>query len=157
MSIIEPPPALAPTAPQDERAILARLRTLHETAQIRVAIDRKKLSHMDFPLALEADGNRWAYAIVILVGLVWWHFGLVPGLTGAVVGFLIYQTIGQRWVAHRLERRVHDRGLGELDNWRKLWRFGGVILTDPTTGETCQGPEGRWMGFVEAIDRRTQP
>lgn len=156
MSLIDSPPLPAPVAP-DEREILGRLRALHETARIRVAIDRKKLSHMDFPLSLEADGNRWAYAIVILAGVIWWRFGTVPGLAAAATGFLLYQTAGRRWIASRLEQRVHTRGLAELDTWRKLWRFGGVILTDPATGATCQGPEGRWMGFVQAIDQSPVP
>jgi hypothetical protein len=144
---IEAPPR-EPSADLDERALLARLRALHEAGRLRVAVDRSKLSHMDFPLALEADSNRWAYAIVIATGLVWWRFGTVPGLVGAALGFLLYQIVGRRWVAARLERRVHERGLAELEIWRRLWRFGGVILSDPATGDTCRGPDGRWMAFI---------
>lgn len=157
MSLIDAPPSPAVSAPQDERALLARLRALHEAARIAVTIDRRKLSHLDFPLALEADSNQWVYAIVIVAGLVWWQLGTVAGLIACATGYLLYRFVGQRWVARRLERRIHTRGLGEVDTWRKLWRFGGVILTDPATGATCQGPEGRWMGFVQAIDRDAVP
>ena len=154
----ESPAQTAPAAPSpDERDMLARLRVLHEAARLRVAVNRAKLSHMDFPLGLEADGNRWAYAIVIVVGLVWWRFGVYPGVASAAAGFLLYQTVAQRWIARRLERRIHDRGLAEIDTWRKLWRFGGVILTDPASGETCQGPEGRWMAFVAKADQNPAP
>ncbi len=141
------PPASGP----DERDMLARLRALHESGRITVSVNRAKLSHMDFPLGLEADGNRWAYAIVILVVAIWWFFGTYAGVAGAVAGFAIYQTLGQRYVERRLQARIHDRGLAEIEDWRKLWRFGGVILTDPATGRTCLGPEGRWMGFVETV------
>lgn len=148
-----PRPVAQPTGP-DERDILVRLRALHEAGRIKVTVNRAKLSHMDFPLGLEADGNRWAYAIVLAIVAIWWFFGTYAGIASAVVGFLIYQTLGQRYVERRLQARIHDKGLGEIDNWRKLWRFGGVILTDPATGETCLGPEGRWMGFVQAVDAK---
>jgi hypothetical protein len=75
----------------------------------------------------------------------------------AGTGFLVYQFVARPRVARRLERRIHTRGLAELDSWRKLWQFGGVILTDTATGETCQGPEGRWMGFIEAAERKPAP
>jgi hypothetical protein len=155
----ETPASESPTAPPplDERDMLVRLRTLHEAARIGVTVNRAKLSHMDFPLGLEADGNRWAYAIVIVVGVIWWRFGVYPGVASAVAGFALYQTVAQRWIARRLERRIHDRGLAEIDTWRKLWRFGGVILTDPASGETCQGPEGRWMAFVQQADQTPAP
>jgi hypothetical protein len=162
MSILHPPPPPAPESwtprpavppPLDERDLLARLRTLHETGRIGVAVNRAKLSHMDFPLGIEADGNRWAYAIVIIVVAIWWFLGIYAGVGSAVAGFLFYQTVGQRWIARRLEQRIHDKGLGDVDNWRKLWRFGGVILTDTARGETCLGPEGRWMAFVQAVEQ----
>jgi hypothetical protein len=159
MTLLDMPTApIEPVAPPlDERATLARLRALHEAGRVRVTVDRRKLSHIDFPLALEADSNQWVYAIVILAGLVWWRFGTVPGAAAAVAGFFVYQFVGRPLVARRLERRIHARGLTEIDSWRKLWQFGGVILTDAATGETCQGPDGRWMGFVQAVDRRAAP
>ncbi|MDB5361294.1 MAG: hypothetical protein JWO51_2591 [Rhodospirillales bacterium] len=149
-------PAPQPSGP-DERDMLLRLRALHETARIRVTVNCAKLSHMDFPLGLEADGNRWAYAIVIVIVAIWWFLGPYAGIASAVAGFALYQTVGQRYVERRLQARIHDRGLGEIDIWRKLWRFGGVILTDPATAQTCQGPDGRWMDFVRVVDRTGTP
>ena len=147
------PPGEPAAPPLDERMALAHLRALHEAGRIRISVDRRKLSHIDFPLALEADSNQWVYGIVIAAGLVWWQFGTVPGVAAAVAGFLLYQFAARPMIARRLERRIHARGLTELDSWRKLWRFGGVILTDAASGETCQGPDGRWMGFIESIER----
>ncbi len=156
-----PPENKAPVPPQpsgpDEREMLARLRTFQETGRVRVTVNRKKLSHMDFPLGLEADGNRWAYAIVLIIVAVWWFLGIYPGIASAVAGFLLYQTLGQRYVERRLQARIHDKGLSDIDTWRKLWRFGGVVLTDPASGQTCLGPDGRWMGFVQAVDQTPAP
>ena len=146
--------AVPPPSGPDERELLGRLRVLHEAGRIKLAVNRAKLSHMDFPLGLEADGNRWAYAIVLAIIPVWWFLGTYAGIAATVVGFLIYQTLGRRYVERRLLARIEDKGLGDIDNWRKLWRFGGVILTDPAKGETCLGPEGRWMAFVQGVDGR---
>ncbi|GGF16289.1 hypothetical protein GCM10011611_22580 [Aliidongia dinghuensis] len=160
MTDLETQPAEAAAlegASLDERALLGRLAALEAAGRIRLAADRRKLSHIDFPLALEADSNQWVYAVVIVAGLVWWRFGTPPGLAAAVAGFLVYQSVGRRVIARRLERRIRTRGLSELETWRKLWRFGGVILTNPATGETCQGPDGRWMGFVQGVERRAPP
>ena len=157
MSVLNPAPAETAAAGPDERELLSRLRALHAAARIGVAVNRAKLSHMDFPLGLEADGNRWAYPIVLAVAAIWWFLGPYAGIAAALAGFALYQTVGRRHVARRLERRIHDRGLAEVETWRALWRFGGVILTDPATGKTCQGPEGRWMGFVQAIDVQPTP
>jgi len=166
MSILHPVPppppetrrsaAPVPAGP-DEREMLVRLRTLHENGRIKVTVNRAKLSHMDFPLGLEADGNRWAYAIVLAIIPIWWFLGTYAGIAGAVAGFALYQTVGQRHVERKLQARIHDRGLAEIDHWRKLWRFGGVILTDPATDRTCLGPEGRWMAFVQDLDQTPAP
>jgi len=153
---IKRPPAPRPTGP-DEREILVRLRALHEDGRIKVTVNRAKLSHMDFPLGLEADGNRWAYAIVLAIIPIWWFLGTYAGIAGVLFGFALYQTVGQRHVERRLQARIHDRGLAEIDDWRKLWRFGGVILTDPASGRTCLGPEGRWMAFVQDMDQTPAP
>jgi len=149
----KPAPPPRPAGPE-ARDILIRLRALHQDGRIKVTVNRAKLSHMDFPLGLEADGNRWAYAIVLAIIPIWWFLGTYAGIASVLVGFALYQTLGQRHVERRLLGRIHDRGLAEIDHWRKLWNFGGVILTDPATGRTCLGPEGRWMAFVQDLDRR---
>ena len=156
-----PPEKAAPAAPlpsgPDERQLLALLRGLQETGRVTVKVNRKKLAHMDFPLGLEADGNLWVYTMVPVILAIWWFLGTYAGIASAVAGYAIYQTLGQRYVERRLQGRIHDKGLSDVDTWRKLWRFGGVILTDPATGETCLGPDGRWMGFVQAVDQPPAP
>jgi hypothetical protein len=150
-----PRPAVAQPSGPDERELLARLRALHEAGRVTVTVNRAKLTHMDFPLGLEADGNIWVYGMVPVIIAIWWFLGIYAGIGSGVVGYLIYRTLGHRYIERRLLARIHDKGLGEIDNWRKLWRFGGVILTDAATGETCLGPEGRWMGFVQAVDAKS--
>jgi hypothetical protein len=52
-------------------------------------------------------------------------------------------------VHRRIERRVRQDALADLDKWRKLWRFGGLILASAERPEAaCASPHGNWMAFV---------
>lgn len=145
-----PPPATSQAAapePESERDLLTRLDRMVQSGQVRLAIDRRKLSHLDFPMSSEADGNIWVYAMVPLTALIWWRIGSWAGLASAALSFAIYQTVGRAYVARRLDRRIRERGIKDVEAWRALWRFGGVILT-PTDGKPCQGPEGNWHAIA---------
>jgi len=123
---------------------------------VRLSIDRRHLSHLDFPLALEADGNRWVYGLAALTALAFWRGGAWAGLAAGALGTAIYLTLGLRDVARRLERRVRTRGLASVELWRRLWRFGGVVLTRPD-GTTCRGPAESWMQLVRDLTPDSRP
>jgi hypothetical protein len=146
--------ASAPSV-ESETELLARLDALVEARQITLALVRGKLGHLDFPLALEADGNRWAYPLFLVAGITWWQFGTALGIAAMAAAAVIYQTLGRAYMARRLERRIRERGLKETETWRRLWRFGGVILIPAEGGRApCQGPDGNWMALVRAVPRR---
>jgi hypothetical protein len=138
--------------PASEAELLARLDRLVSSGRVQLAVDRSKLSSIDFPLLLESYGNRWAYALAVLTGLVWWQFGTVAGVAAAIGAAVIYQTAGRAAVARRLQHEIRERGLKDTDTWRRLWRFGGVVLTFED-GAHCRGPDGNWMRLVRAVDR----
>ena len=138
---------------ESEREMLTRLDQLVQAGTLRLTVDRSKLSHMDFPLGLEADGNIWVYGMMAATAVIWWRLGSWAGLAAAIVSFLAYQTLGKAYVARRLDRRIRDKALKDVDSWRALWRFGGVILTPATGGPPCQGPAGSWIGLVRAAGR----
>ncbi len=143
----------ASPSPESEVALLKRLDALVAAGGIALALDRGKLAHIDFPLALEADGNRWAYPLVLATVLIGWFLGLWAGIAAGLVSALCYRTLGRAYIARRLEQRIRARGLTEVETWRRLWRFGGVILTGPD-GAPCQGPDGNWMALVRQADPR---
>ena len=141
-------PDLFAGPPSDsEAALLQRLDELVGAGRIALALDRRKLTHIDFPLGLDADGNLWAYPLVLGTAFAWWLGGVWIGLAAGAVAALVYQTLGRAYMARRLEKRIRERGLKNAEIWRKLWRFGGVILT-PEAGGPCQGPDGNWMALV---------
>jgi len=135
---------------EDERVLLARLHRLIEEGRIRLSLDRRKLSHMDFPLSFESDGNRWIYPIVALTAAGFWQGGIWAGIAIGIAGYIIYQTLGRAYIVRRLDRRIRERGLISVAEWRKIWRFGGVVLTNQD-GQTRQGPHESWMGLVRDL------
>jgi|SRR5579862_2153599 len=134
----------------DEALLLSRLDALVRSGQVRLAIDRSKLSHIDFPLAVEADANRWIYPLVAVTGLAFWQAGPTAGVAVLGASLFIYFTLGRRDVVRRLDRRIRERGLASVDTWRRLWRFGGVILTGPD-GTEHRGPADSWMQLVREL------
>jgi hypothetical protein len=142
--------------PPDEADLLRRLAALVGAGRVVLTIDRGKLSHIDFPLALEADGNRWVYGLAALTALAVWQCGPPIGAAAAVASVVVYQTIGRAVIARRLLVRIHEQGLTSLDIWRRLWRFGGVILL-PDDGEPWQGPDRSWMALVREMTEQTVP
>jgi hypothetical protein len=134
--------------PETERELLAKLKGLVDSGKVTLTVDRSKLSSLDFPLGSEVDGNIWVYAMVIASVLLWWRAGMWYGLAAGAASLLLYQTLGKAYVARRLDRRIRERGLQEMDTWRALWRFGGVILTPTEGGQPCQGPQGSWFAIA---------
>jgi hypothetical protein len=141
---------------EDESVLLARLHRSIEEGRIRLTLDRRKLSHMDFPLSFESDGNRWIYPIVGLTALGFWLGGVWAGIAIGGVGYIIYQTLGRAYIVRRLDRRIRAKGLISVAEWRKIWRFGGVVLTS-ADGETRQGPHESWMGLVRGSTVSAEP
>jgi hypothetical protein len=144
-------PDLSETPPEAAE-LLAALRRLAGERKIDIEVDPRRLNHIDSPVASEADGNIWVYAAVGLAALLLWWKGLVPAVAVLAVGALLYLTFGRAYIHRRIERRVREKALNDLEVWRKLWRFPGLGLKaagDPGVAD-CHSPEGNWMAFVRA-------
>lgn len=134
--------------------LLRELRGLVERGEVRIELDFRRLDHMDSPVGVEADSNVWVYAAIPVCGLVFWQFGVWPGAAAVAASLALYFTLGRTYVRSRLTRRVHERALQDSDLWRRLWRFGGVVLVDGKAGggeaQRCAAPEGNWMALVRS-------
>jgi hypothetical protein len=130
--------------------LLRGLRGLIESGAVRLELDLGKLDQMDSPVAVEADSNIWVYGAIPFCALVFWQFGLWPGLASIAAGLALYFTVGRAYVRRRLAVRVHERALRNSELWRRLWRFGGVMLIDAANGARCAAPDGNWMALVRA-------
>ena len=116
------------TPPETAAELLAALRRLAGERKIDIEVDPRRLNHIDSPVASEADGNIWVYGAVGLAALLLWWKGIVPAVAVVAVGALLYLTLGRAYVHRRIERRVREKALSDLEIWRKLWRFPGIQL-----------------------------
>jgi hypothetical protein len=134
-----------PTPPE----LMRLLRALIASGALRLDLDFKRLDHMDCPVAVEADSNVWIYAGVALCALAFWLGGGWIGFAAAAAYLTLYLTLGRRYVHRRLRRRIDEAALNDSEIWRRLWRFGGVMLVTDD-GIRCVAPGGNWMALVRA-------
>jgi hypothetical protein len=139
---------------------LARLRQLVESGAVRIDMDVSRLKELDSPVASESDTERWALAIVVIVGTVWWLFGTMAAGGATVLLALAYVFLGRRQIGHAIRRRIHNKALVDVVVWRSLWRRGGVTLVaqapDMPVG-VCTAPNDSWIRFVEQTVHQAVP
>ena len=149
------PDAASIAPPQDLAIELFRaLRQSVADGRIALTCDFRRLQHMDCPVAVEADANIWAYAVLAAAIIALWRGGWWAALAVGAVGVALYFSIGQSYVRHRIRRRIDERALASLDVWQRLWRFGGIALAPAGGGETCAAPQGNWMALVRSVRAR---
>jgi hypothetical protein len=133
--------------------LLAALRRLDSEGKLEIRIEPRHLTHIDSPVASEADGNIWIYGFLALaVALTLWR-GLIPGVAMLGLGIAVYLTFGRAYMHRRIERRVREKALISVEAWRKLWRFRGLTLRakDRPGLDECASPDGNWMAFIRAL------
>jgi hypothetical protein len=139
-----------------------RLRDGLGDGRLTVAIDRKRLSHMDCPVAADALATQALYGMVAIAAIAFW---LLPSAfaLGCVAGTLLaYAAVGHAWVGRRMERLALSQMLDNQELWDRMWRFGGVHLT--AAAAAAHGPDDDWRALVDRVlppedasDRRIAP
>jgi hypothetical protein len=141
-------PESAPSASATD--LFRALVRLRAEGRIAVSYDFARLGHIDCPVASEADGNIFAYAVVAIVALAWWRFGWKAALAVAAAGAAVYFSAGRYYIRRRIRHRIDERAFASLELWQRLWRFGGIALT-PAGGTPCVAPGGNWMALVRGL------
>ncbi len=132
----------------EDKDLLDELRAAHEDGRVAISLDLKKLDHMDSPIAVQAESNRWLYGLIVAAGLIWWFAGTAAGIGAVVVAAIVYATIGRRMVERKMRRRFFEVGIKNIGDWRKLWGLQGITLECAENGDVCSSPDGNWIRFV---------
>ncbi len=127
---------------------LKMLRQMIESGAITASLDLRKLEHIDSPISVQADSNRWIYALIVIVGLAAWLVGWWAAGGAAAAGAVAWFTVGKPWHRRRMVRRFYQEILRDTESFKKLWRMTGVVLTAARSGATCVSPDGNWRSFV---------
>lgn len=138
----------------DDVEYLKMLRDAISAGAITVSLDLKKLEHIDSPISLQADSNRWIYGMIAAIGTAAWFGGLWWAIGAAAVAAGGWLAIGRPWHRRRMERRFYNLALQNTDVWKKLWRLRGIVLSDMTSGAQTASPEGNWRAFAVAVASR---
>ena len=121
-----------------------------KAGELSLRYDFKRLRHMDSPVAVEAESTRWAYATIVAILASLWLGGWWLALGVAGIVSTLYYVVGLRLIERNIRRRIDERSLGSLDDWQKLWRFGGVTLAT-RDDKICEAPDGNWMALVREL------
>ena len=127
-----------------------------------VDLDCRKLRHIDSPIAVEADYNRWIYAIAVIAAAAGFLVDWMVGLGVLAVGVVAYFAKGRPWIEARMRERFRSQILHDIKLFKKLWNLKGVTLTLAATAAgtdaafvACASPDGNWRRFV--LDHVTPP
>ena len=132
----------------DENDLFALLKEAITTGRATVGLDYGRLNHVDSPICVEADSNRWTYGIMAATlgagfGLAW-H----AGLAALAVGVVAYFALGRGWIRRRMTARFHGQALDDIAVFKKLWRLNGVTIALVSRASLCRSPDGDWRRFV---------
>lgn len=130
---------------------LRLLRDAIAAGAIKPVLNLSKLEHVDSPISVQADSNRWIYSLIIIVSAAAWLGGTWWAIGAASAGAVGWFTVGKRWHRQRMEKRFYELSLDQTEEFKKLWRMTGVTLIDTKTSRECVSPAGNWRAFVAQV------
>jgi tetratricopeptide (TPR) repeat protein len=152
-----PAPAARPPRPHaPEQNTRPLLHALVSSGRVGIEIDLARLDSMDSPVVMQSDMAKWFMLLIVAAAAAFWLGGLWVGLGVTVAGLALYQGLGRPHQRRRLIARIRDQALVEDGLWRRLWRFGGIILVslDPARPGRCAAPDGDWIAFARQLAGR---
>ncbi|WP_157879247.1 hypothetical protein [Pararhodospirillum photometricum] len=126
----------------------ARLRTAHDNGDIIIYTNFPHLNRGGSPVFSIGD-NIGPLLVMIMGSVACMFINLIVGLAALVVATLFYAFGVRPWIARRLRERTIRLMLANVNNWRILWRFGGIIValaSNPRIG--CAAPDSDWRAIA---------
>ena len=132
----------------DEKDLLVLLNGAIAAGRVSVVLDYKRLAHVDSPICVEADSNRWIYGIMAAGGVAGFAVSWSAGVAAVALGLGLYFALGRGWIRRRMAVRFHRMALEDIAAFKKLWRCNGVTLGLVSRAQLCRSPGGDWRRFV---------
>jgi hypothetical protein len=134
----------------NENDLFVLLKEAIAAGRVAVGLDYGRLNHVDSPICVEADVNRWVYGIMaatlgVGLGIAW-----LAGLAAMGLGVVLYFVLGRDWIRRRMNARFYAGTLDDISAFKKLWRLHGVTLGLVSRATLCRSPDGDWRRFVLA-------
>lgn len=135
----------------EDRDLLARLSRAVAEGRVRLDLDSALLTHVHSPLASQAEANLPMYAGLAAAGAVGWFWRWEAGIAIAGALLLWFATMGRRLLMQRVRRRIERETLRDLEQWQRLWRFGGVVLARSDAAERATAPAESWQRLASGL------
>ena len=132
----------------DENALFVLLHDAIAAGRVSVVLDYKRLAHVDSPICVEADSNRWIYGIMAAGGGAGFGLGWSAGVAAVALGLGLYFALGRGWIRRRMAVRFYGSALEDIAAFKRLWRLHGVTLGLVSRAHLCRSPGGDWRRFV---------
>lgn len=125
-----------------------RLVTAHDNGQVVIFTNFEHLNRGGSPVFSVFD-NVGPLLFMILGSVALLFTSLLVGVGTLLASALFYIFAVRPWIARRLRERTVDQMLSGLPAWRRLWRFGGVVValtSNPRIG--CAAPHSDWRSLA---------
>jgi len=127
----------------------AVLRQAIRDGDVRVEINRTRLSHIDCPVAADALATRALYLMVALGALSYWLMSWQLAGVFCASMLLFYGTAGYPWVGKQMQRAALRQLVDSLALWDKMWAFGGMALYDRAGGLLAESGGPDWRSWAD--------
>lgn len=140
--------------PEPDVALLDALLDAVEAGTMKLAIDRRVITHPHSPLSVSALETQFALAgaVVAIVAMIFLGWEIGAGVVAVLVAF--YWSFLRGWLNRRMNRLAIRAFRDNVETWRKTWAFGGLALTPAAGGETCVAPDGSWRSLAQAMSAK---
>lgn len=121
----------------------------HAAGKIKLITNFETLNKSGSPVFNPWDNVLPLLGLIFLGLAILLFQGVIMGTVALVIVVAIFVVMVRPWIAAKLQKRTAEYMLADVENWRRIWKIGGVamIRSDrPSLG--CVAPEGKWPAFT---------
>ncbi|MBE1236846.1 hypothetical protein IHV25_04185 [Phaeovibrio sulfidiphilus] len=131
-----------------DRNLFEHLKSAIQRGDVLVLTEFDHLNKRGAPSFSSFDNILPLLASVLLATGVLF-INLLAGVAALVGAALFYTFAIRPWIAYRLNLRTRDLLLTDLQSWRRVWAYGGVVIMLAGKQRVgCKAPAADWRGLA---------